>query len=144
MPVCYMTLSEKCPKLDAKKVRNVRKIIAKGLNSHSRKLDETHIAMRIQYGSRASMLGDVEIDIFSQLYLRRFFSRDKRANYISWEVSDYLECCCATWINMEIVGYSRVSTTGDIYYSDSDNAIIRLLQKIRGISTHKIWYIIVD
>lgn len=38
---------------------------------------------------------------------------------------------------MEIVGYSRVATSGDTFYSDSDNPIIRVIQKIRGISTYK-------
>ena len=90
MPVCYITLSENSPKLNAQQMQQVRKIIAKGLDSNSRKLDETHIAMRQQYGKRECMLGDIEIDIFSQLYLRRLFSRDKRANFISKHISDYL------------------------------------------------------
>lgn len=50
MPVCYITLSENSPKLNAQQMQQVRKIIAKGLDSNSRKLDETHIAMRQQYG----------------------------------------------------------------------------------------------
>lgn len=137
MPVCYITLSEDKKPLTKKQMQHLRKIIAKGLDSNSRKLDETHIAMRKQYSNRNCMLADIEIDIFSQLYLRRFFSRDKRANFISKKVSEYLNCCCATWINMEIVGYSRVNSAGDTFYSDSDNPIIRFVQKIRGISTYK-------
>lgn len=137
MPVCYITLSESSPKLDARQRQQLRKIIAKGLDSTSRKLDETHIAVREQYGKRECMLGDIEIDIFSQLYLRRLFSRDKRANYISKHISDYLDCCCATWINMGFVGYSRVSTSGDTFYSDSDNFFVRWIQRIRGIYTKK-------
>lgn len=137
MPVCYITLSEKSPQLDENQMKYLRKIVAKGLNSNSRKLDETHIVMRKQYSNRECMLGDIEIDIFSQLYLRRFFSRDKRANFISQKISNYLGCCCATWINMGIVGYSRVATSGDVFYSDSDNSFIRFFQKIRGISTNK-------
>lgn len=136
MPVCYITLSEKCPQLTEPQMQTLRKIVAKGLDSSSRKLDETHIVLRKQYSSRECMLGDIEIDIFSQLYLRRLFSRDKRANFISKKVSDYLGCCCATWINMEVVGYSRVAVSGDNFYSDSDNLIVRFLQKKRGISTH--------
>ncbi|MBB5266392.1 hypothetical protein HNP82_003549 [Catenibacillus scindens] len=135
MPVCYITLSENSPKLNDQQMKQVRKIIAKGLDSNSRKLDETHIAMRQQYGKRECMLGDIEIDIFSQLYLRRLFSRDKRANFISKHISSYLGCCCATWINMGFVGYSRVATSGDTFYSDSDNPFIRGIQKMRGIST---------
>lgn len=137
MPVCYITLSENKPQLTENQVQYLRKIIAKGLDSNSRKLDETHIAMRKQYSSRDCMLADIEIDIFSQLYLRRLFSRDKRANFISKKASEYLNCCCATWINMEIVGYSRVDSDGDTFYSDSDNPIIRFIQRIRGISTYK-------
>lgn len=137
MPVCYVTLSECKPELTDEQMRHMRRIIAEGLDSNSRRLDETHIAMRMQQSKRECMLGDIEIDIFSQLYLGRFFSRDKRANYISYTISDYLDCCCATWINMEFVGYSRVSTDGDVFYSDSDNLLIRLFQKIRGISTYK-------
>ena len=78
---------------------------------------------------------DIELDIYSQLYLRRFFSRDKRANYISQKISSYLGCCCATWINMGYVGYSRSDTDGNMFFSDSDNFIIRFIQKVRGIST---------
>lgn len=137
MPVCYITLSENCPKLNKQQMRQIRIIIAKGLNSSSRKLDETHIAMRKQYGKSECMLGDIEIDIFSQIYLKRLFSRDKRANFISKQISTYLNCCCATWINMGFVGYSRVAMNGDVFYSDSDNPFIKMLQKIRGISTHR-------
>lgn len=138
MPVCYITLSENCPKLNTQQIRRIRKIIAKGLDSSSRKLDETHIAIRKQYGKSECMLGDIEIDIFSQVYLKRLFSRDKRANFISKHISEYLNCCCATWINMGFVGYSRVATNGDTFYSDSDNPFIQRIQKIRGISTHKL------
>jgi len=137
MPACYITLSENRSELTDKQMQYMRRIIAEGLNSNSRKLDETHIAIRTQWSQRKYMLGDIEIDIFSQLYLRRLFSRDKRANYISKKVSEYLNCCCATWINMEIVGFSRVATNGDVFYSDSDNLFVRFFQKVRGISTHK-------
>jgi len=60
----------------------------------------------------------IEIDIFAQFYFRRYFSRDKRAEYISERVSKLLKIDCATWINMEIVGYSRVTHNGTIYYSN--------------------------
>ena len=136
MPVCYITLSEKKSELSDKQLQYIRKIIANGLNSNSRKLDETHIALRLQHSHRQFMLGDLEIDIFSQLYLRRLFSRDKRANYISKKISNYLNCSCATWINMEVVGYSRVTPDGNVFYSDSDNPLVRLIQKIIGVSTH--------
>lgn len=137
MPVCYITLSEIKPELTNEEIQCIRKIVAKGLDSTSKKLDETHIVTRTHYSSRESMLGDIEIDIFSQLYLRRLFSRDKRANYISKQISEFLGCCCATWINMEIVGYSRVALDGNVFYSDSDNFFVRLFQRVRGVSTHK-------
>lgn len=135
MPVCYITLSEKIPSLSNNQLIQIRKYVAEGLDSHSRRLDETHIAVRLQSSNRDLMLGDIEIDIFSQLYLRRLFSRDKRANAIAQNVSSYLNCGCATWINMGYVGYSRVSEKGSVYFSDADNPIIRWLQKMRGIST---------
>lgn len=137
MPVCYITLSEKIPDLTNQQLLQIRSYIADGLNSKSRKLDGSHIAIRIQRCERLCMLGDVEIDIFSQLYLRRWFSRDKRANSISRDISGYLKCCCATWINMTIVGYSRVSRDGSVYYSDADNVFVHWIQKIRGISTRE-------
>lgn len=137
MPTCYITLSENQPKLSDEQLKHIRTIIAKGLDSNSRKLDETHITLRIQHSKRNYMLGDIEIDVFSQMYLRRMFSRDKRANIISKDLSEYLNCCCATWINMEVVGYSRVATNGDTFYSDSNNRIVRFFQKLRGISSFK-------
>ena len=135
MPVCYITLSENIPELNSHQTYRVRKIVAKGLTSGSRKLDENHIAVRIQHGKRECMLGDIEVDIFAQLYLSRLFSRDKRAYYISKNISEHMHCCCATWINLEFVGYSRVAESGDVFYSDSDNPFIHAIQKLRGIAT---------
>ena len=135
MPVCYITLSDKLSGLSKQQVLQIRRYVAKGLDSRSRKLDETHIAIRLQHSEREWMLGDIEIDIFSQLYLRRLFSRDKRAQAISHAISNYLNCCCATWINMGYVGYSRVSESGRVYFSDADNIIVHWIQKLRGIST---------
>ena len=80
------------------------------------------------------MLGDIELDIFAQLYVRRLFSRDKRAHMISEMISQHLGCGCATWINLCMVGYSRVTSEGD-FYSDSDSKLIRAYQKARGISS---------
>ena len=135
MPVCYITLSDKVTNLSEKQIYWIRRYVAEGLNSRSRKLDETHIAIRLQHSDRSCMLGDIELDIFSQLYLRRLFSRDKRAFAISQAVSNYLDCCCATWINMGYVGYSRVSKGGSVYFSDADNFIVHWMQRVRGIST---------
>ena len=135
MPVCYVTVSEKSPVLSNEQLIFIRKAIANGLNSKSRKLDETHISLRINKGTRNHMLGDIEVEIFSQVYLRRLFSRDERAKQISCLISRRLECSCATWINMGFVGYSRACSDGTLFFSDSDNKVIHFIQKLRGIST---------
>lgn len=134
MPKCYITFSENTSDYSDSDLQFIRKTIASGLNSKTRKLDENHISLHIQHGNRSVMLGDIELDIFAQLYFRRLFSRDKRANYISEKISLHFGCGCATWINMCMVGYSRATSDGD-YYSDADNKLIRFLQKARGIST---------
>lgn len=118
MPICYLTLSESVVKLNSNEIDSIRDIVAEGLNSRARLLDRNHIVIRIQYSQRRFMLGDVEIDIFAQFFIRRFFTRDRRAKYISSRISELLKFDCATWINMSIVGYSRVTTSGDIFYSD--------------------------
>ena len=135
MPICYITISREIPYITEQQLKRIRQYVAMGLDSRSRIIDETHIALRVQYGEREFMLGDVEIDIFSQLYLRRLFSRDKRSKAISKNISNYLNCCCATWINMGYVGYSRVSKNGKAYFSDSENPLLHWLQRIRGIAT---------
>ena len=118
MPVCYVTLSESVPHPNIEEINSIRDIVAEGLNSKSRFLDRNHIVIRIQKGERVFMLGEVEIEIFAQLFLRRFFSRDKRAKFISQKVSELLKKDCATWINMGMVGYSRVTTQGETFFSD--------------------------
>ena len=137
MPVCLITVSECVSRLTDALLSKFRDIVATGLNSKSRYIDSSHIAIRVQSGSRAYMLGDIELEIYSQIYLRRLFSRDKRANYISKCVSDCIGRSCATWINMGFVGYSRVTTEGNAYYSDSENPFIRFMQKARGIYTNE-------
>lgn len=136
MPVCYITISEKVNKLSISDFEFIKKTVARGLNSSSRKLDETHIVLRVISGTRSNMLGDIEIDIFAQMYFPRLFYRDRRANQISKTISTKFNFCCATWINLGFVGYSRVDKECD-YYSDSDNRFIRMIQKFRGINTHK-------
>lgn len=136
MPLCYLTLSEKSKSISESDLHSIRKIVANGLNSKSRKLDETHIALRVQHNNRATMLADIELEIYAQTYLRRVFSRDRRANIISSAISQHFGYGCATWINMCMVGYSRVTNEGE-YYSDADNIIIRFIQKIMGVSTRK-------
>lgn len=118
MPICYITLSESVPVPTKEEINYVRDIVAEGLNSKSRFLDRNHIVVRIQRGERQFMLGEIEIELFCQLYIRRYFSRDKRAKYISKKISDLLKKDCAAWINMCIVGYSRVTTQGETFFSD--------------------------
>jgi hypothetical protein len=64
------------------------------------------------------MLGEIEIEIQAQFFLRRFWNRDKRAQRISARVARQLQMTCATWINMSIVGYVRVTPEGRAYFSD--------------------------
>jgi hypothetical protein len=118
MPTCYVTLSEKVPDLTEEQLFLIRDFIADGLNSKSRLLDRHHIVLRIQRAPRLHMLGDIELEVFSQFFLRRFFSRDRRAQEISTRIKDLLHFDCATWINMMVVGYARVSREGHSYFSD--------------------------
>lgn len=135
MPVCYVTLSEVTKGLTKKQENTIRKIVAMGLDSKSRRLDENHVALRVLNGNRECMLADIEIEIFAQIYIRRLFSRDKRANAISAKMSKVFGISCATWINLQMVGYSRVTPDGREFYSDSDNRFVAFLQKIEGVST---------
>lgn len=118
MPVCYITLSEKVEELGETQIDGIRDIVAEALCTKNRILDKNHIVIRIQYSQRKFMLGEVEIVILAQFFLRRFFSRDKRANLISKRTSQLLDKDCATWINMFIMGYSRVTSNGYEYFAD--------------------------
>ena len=135
MPVCYVTTSEEVNELTDKQKDYIRKVVAWGLDSKSRKLDENHVVLRVIKGDRKRMLADIEVEIFAQLYIRRLFSRDKRANTISERIVKSFGVSCASWINLQMVGYSRVTLDGGEFFSDSDNKIVALLQKLRGIST---------
>jgi hypothetical protein len=118
MPTCYITISEKAADLSEEDLCCIRDIVAEGLNSGARRLDRKHIVLRLQRSLRAHMLGDIELEIFCQFFFRRFFSRDKRAQFISSRVSALSSLGCATWINMMVVGYARVDTEGRSYFSD--------------------------
>ena len=135
MPTCFITVAQERKQLNKSDINYIRTVVAEGLDSKARKLDKTHLTIRVNESSIDYMLGDIEIEIFAQLYLRRLFSRDKRANYISKKVSNHLQCGCATWINLEFVGYSRSTPDGSDYYSDADNRFVRAFQRLRGIST---------
>lgn len=118
MPSCYVTISEDVHDLTASEINIIRDVVADGLNSKSRILDRNHIVIRVNRSSREFMLGEIEVEIFSQLYIRRLFSRDKRAKNISKILSEKLKYDFATWINMGMVGYCRVTKGGEIFYSD--------------------------
>lgn len=118
MPVCYITLSELVPLPSIEEINIIRDIISENLRSSSRVLDRNHIVVRIQQGERKFMLGELEIEIFAQLYFDRFFTRDKRAKIISQKISKLLSKDCATWITLGMVGYSRVTSEGEVFFSD--------------------------
>jgi hypothetical protein len=118
MPTCYITLSDQAKDLSDIEIGLIRDIVAEGLNSGARLLDRNHISVRVQRSKRTHMLGDVEIEIFAQFFIRRFFSRDKRAEQISRKISKLLDTSCATWINMSVLGYSRVTEDGHSFFSD--------------------------
>lgn len=118
MPACHITLSESVRDLSDTDLASIRDIVAEGLNSRSRPLDRNHIVTRVQRSHRIHMLGDMELEVFAQFYLRRYPSRDHRAEFISRRVSQMLRVSCATWINMSMVGYARVTPDGKAYFSD--------------------------
>ena len=134
MPVCYITISKKVggKSILEGKENSIRDIIADGLDSKSRLLDRDHIAIRIIESNRSFMLGDIELDIFAQFFFRRYFSRDKRANKISHKIATLLGVDCASWINLCTVGYSRVTNTGESFYSvKADDDKIREQRKMK-------------
>lgn len=118
MPTCYVTVSEDCRPLTDDDRLAIRIAVAEGLDSKSRRLDFTHVVLRENVGRRSDMLGNVELEVFCQFFVRRFFDRDRRANRISTEVGRLLQGNCAAWINMAVVGYSRVTAAGESFYSD--------------------------
>ncbi len=118
MPVCHITLSESLKDPNTNEINIIRDIVAKELLSDARYLDRNHIVIRIQRSKLCFMLGEVEIEIFAQDDSQRFSSRDERAKNISSQVSKLLKHDCATWINLSNVGYCRVTTTGQEYFSD--------------------------
>lgn len=118
MPVCYVTISEEVEKLDKDQTVFIRKTVASEMNSFFRELDETHISLKFIYSKREYMLGDLEIDILAQFDFHRYFLRDRKAKNISDKISTLLGLNCATWINLNFVGYSRVNKEGEIFFSD--------------------------
>lgn len=130
MPICYVTLSRSVStEIETSQFNLIRKIVAASLDSKSRLLDENHITLRIQYSDRQTMLADIEIDIFAQFFLRRYFTRDKRANKISSDIEKIFGFSCATWINLCQVGYSRVNNGQSYYSSKEDDELLRKKRK---------------
>lgn len=133
MPVVYITIAKniKLEKSIAEILSLVRTAVAEGLDSKSRLLDETHIATRLTYGEREFMLADFELDVFCQKFLRRVFSRDKRANQIAKKLSLALGVDVACWINLSNVGYSRFeySNKESHYALKEDNEVVKQRRK---------------
>jgi len=96
----------------------VRDVVADAMTSGARYLDRGHVVLRTGRSRRVHMLGEIEVEVFAQFFLRRFFSRDRRAEQISRRLSGELGHDCATWINLSVVGYSRVTSDGRAYFSD--------------------------
>ena len=118
MPTCFITLSQSVEDLSDSDIGCIRDIVAEALTSGARFLDRNHIVVRVQRSQRAHMLGEIEVEIFAQFFVRRFFSRDRRAQLISRSISKLLGVDCATWLNMSVVGYSRVTVSGESFFSD--------------------------
>lgn len=133
MPVVYITIAKniKLEKSITEILSLVRTAVAEGLDSKSRLLDETHIATRLTYGEREFMLADFELDVFCQKFLRRVFSRDKRANQIAKKLSLELGVDVACWINLSNVGYSRFeySNKESHYALKEDNEVVKQRRK---------------
>ena len=118
MPTCILTLSEASGNLSEADICTIRDIVAEELTSGARYLDRHHISARTLRSQRTHMLGDIEIEIQAQFFLRRFWNRDHRAQRIASRVTREFEIACACWINMSIVGYARVTPDGHSYFSD--------------------------
>lgn len=118
MPTCIVTLSEVAHDLSDANLCTIRDIVAEELTSGARYLDRNHISARVIRSQRAHMLGDIEIEVQAQFFLRRFLNRDHRAQRIASRVTREFEIACACWINMSLVGYARVTPDGHSYYSD--------------------------
>ena len=118
MPICYITVSDKIQTLEQEELNKIKVIISEELISYARFLDSTHIVLRIQQGNIKNMLGEIELDIFANFDFQRYWSRDKRSRNISYNISKLLNYNCATWINLNLMGYARVTTKGKEYFSD--------------------------
>lgn len=118
MPTCLVTLSEVADDLSDGQINLIRDTVAQELTSGARFLTDEHISLRIMRSRRAYMLGEVEVEVQAQFFLRRFWNRDKRAQQISARLARTLGLTCATWINLSVVGYARVTPDGVAYFSD--------------------------
>lgn len=121
MPTCFITLSEVVSTLDDQQLDLLRDIVAEELSSESRVLDRNHVSLRVLRSTRSHMLAELELEIFCQFFFRRFLTRDKRAQKISLRSTRLIGTGCATWINMAIVGYSRATIDGQVFFSDKSS-----------------------
>lgn len=118
MPSVLLTLSDVVADDFDVPGKRLREIIASALDSRRRRLDDTHIALRIVRGKRQDMLGEIEIEVFAQWFLDRWRSRDARAHEIARRSCEATGYGCACWINLGTVGYSRATVDGRDFYSD--------------------------
>lgn len=117
MPACHITISETIPDLAERDIAMIRDVVAASLRSRAWRLNRDDVVARVQRASRIHMLGEMELEVFAQFDFGRFFSRDKRAQAISTAVAAALRVDCATWINLAMVGYCRVTASGQIAFS---------------------------
>lgn len=118
MPTCMVTLSEAVPDPDDDQLAEIRRIVAQHLDSRARRLDLNHIVVRVIRSQRGHMLGEVELEVFAQAFIPRIRSRDDRARRIASDVRILLNFDCACWINLGLIGYSRVTKDGQVFFSD--------------------------
>ena len=117
MPACHITLSETVPDLAERDIVLIRDVVAANLTSRTWRLKREDVVARVQRSSRVHMLGAMEVEVFAQFDFDRVFSRDKRAQAISAAVSAALRVDCATWINLAMIGYCRVTASGQVGFS---------------------------
>lgn len=119
MPVLNIVVSEVVAEgFASETIVGLRAIVAEGVDSAERRLDKNHIVARVLNGSRSHMLGDVELEVLCQRFDDRFEDRDVRAERISAAACSLLGYDVATWIHLVDMGYARVTTDGQRFFSD--------------------------
>ena len=118
MPICNIILSESVTVPTVEQIDAIRDIVSDKMEIPGRPMNRDHIVVRLLGGSSKSMLGMIEIEIYGERYKERLDRRDEIAYLISKNVSEIMGLDCATWINLVNVGYCRVTSGGDVFYSD--------------------------